>query len=87
MEATTNPGLVLNEPLVESQIRELAGGSNSQSLDIPIRNSASETCADEIVVAITLNKALLKENLADTMREREAGSSDALERSDGDSIE
>ena len=33
MEATTNPGLVLNEPLVESQTRELVGGSNSQSLD------------------------------------------------------
>ena len=32
IEATTIPGLVLNEPLVESQIRELAEGSNSEPL-------------------------------------------------------
>ena len=87
MEATTTPGLVLNEPLVESQIRELAGASSSEPLIHPMRNSLAEIGADEVVVAITVNEAFLEENLADTMRELEAGSSDSSERSDGDSIE
>ena len=39
------------------------------------------------MVAITVNEAFLKEDLADTMRELEAGSSDSSERSDGYSIE
>ena len=87
MEATTIPGLVLNEPVVESQIRELAGGSNSEPLIHPMRNSPTESGADEVVVAINVNEAFLEENLADTMRELEAGSSDSSKRSDGDSIE
>jgi hypothetical protein len=40
-----------------------------------------------VVVAITVNEAFLEENLANTMRELEDGSSDSSERSDGDSIE
>ena len=39
MEATTTPSLVSNEPLVEIQIRELAGASNSKPLVHPMRNS------------------------------------------------
>jgi hypothetical protein len=81
------PGLVLNEPLVESQIRELAGGSNFEPPIHPIRDSPTDTDVDEVVVAITVNEAFLEENLANTMRELEAGSSDSSERSDGDSIE
>ena len=87
MEATTIIGLVLNEPLVESQIRELAGGSNSEPLIHPNRDSPTETDVDEVVVAITVNEAFLEENLANTVRELEVGNSDSSERSDGDSIE
>ena len=87
MEATTTLGLVLNEPLVESQIRELAGASNSEPLIHPMRNSPTKTGVDEVVVAITVKEAFLEENLAHTMRELEAGSSDSSERSDGNSIE
>ena len=72
---------------MESQIRELAGASNSEPLIHPMRNSPTTTCADEVVVAITVNEAFLAENLADTMRELEAGSSDSSKISDGDSIE
>ena len=87
MEATTIPGLVLNEPLVETQIKDLAGGSNSEPLIHPIRDSPTETDVDEVVVTITANEAFLEENLANTMRELEACSSDSSERSDDDSIE
>ena len=87
MEARTTLSLVLNEPLVESQIRKLAGASNSEPLIHPMRNSPTKTCVDEVVVAITVKEAFLEENLAHTMRELEAGSSDSSERSDGNSIE
>jgi hypothetical protein len=65
----------------------LAGGSNSEPLIHPIRDSPTISDVDEVVVAITVNEAFLEENLANTMRELEAGSSDSFERSDGDSIE
>ena len=53
MEATMIPSLVLNELLVESQIGELAKGSNSKPLSHHMGNSPTKTCADEVVVAIT----------------------------------
>ena len=65
---------------MESQIKELEGGSNSNL-------SIVETCVVEVVVAIILNEAFLEENLADTMNELEVGNSDTSERSDGDIIE
>lgn len=77
MGATINFVLVLNESLVENQIGELAGDSNSHSLYLPIRKSPSGTCAYEVVATVTLNKAFLEEILADTMRELKVGSSDA----------
>ena len=65
---------------MESQIKELEGGSNSNL-------SIVETGVDEVVVAIILNEAFLEENLADTMNELEVGNSDTSERSDADIIE
>ena len=49
-----------NEPLVDRHIEELAKDSNSQSFDLPIGSIHGKTCANEVVIGITLNEAFLE---------------------------
>jgi hypothetical protein len=56
-----------NEPLVKSQLRELVEGSSSTF--VPPFVSWILSCVDEIMMAITLNKAFLEVNLVHTTRD------------------
>jgi hypothetical protein len=64
---TTFHSLGLNEPLVKSQLRELVEGSSSTF--VPQFVSCVLLCVDEIIVAITLNKACSEVNLVHTTRD------------------
>ena len=65
----------------------MGGRFKVRIMNHPMRNSPTETSVDEVVVAIILKEAFLEENLVDTMRKLEVGSSDTSERIDDGSIE